>query len=116
MLRDWVEDDTFIWLVTDEILVEYKRILSRLGVRRPLIGKVINLLREEAEFVAVSTLPAISPDPGDDPFCACSESGEADFIVTLNAKDFPRSLLSAHVIRPGENIPTTARKKQPRRN
>jgi predicted nucleic acid-binding protein len=115
LLREWIEGDTFVWLVSDEILPEYKRILARLGVRRPLIGKIVNLLREEAELVPVSALPDISPDPGDDPFCACAESGRADFIVTLNPKDFPQSLLSAHVIRPGESIPTTARRK-PRRS
>jgi predicted nucleic acid-binding protein len=116
LLRDWIEGDTFVWLVSDEILLEYKRVLGRLGVRRPLIGKIINLLREEAEFVPASALPNISPDPDDDPFCACTETGRADFIVTLNPKDFPQSLLSAHVIRPGESIPTTARRKQPRRS
>jgi hypothetical protein len=36
--------------------------------------------------------------------------------VTLNPKDFPQSLLSAHVIKPSESIPTTARRKQPRRS
>lgn len=116
MLREWVEGDTFIWLVSDEILLEYKRVLLRLGVRRALIGKIVNLLREESELVAASALPGISPDPGDDPFCACSETGRADFIVTLNPKDFPQSLLSAHVIKPGERIPTTARRRQPRRS
>lgn len=115
LLRDWTAKDTFVWLVSDEILHEYKRTLARLGVRRPVIGKVINLLREEAEFVTVSVLPDISPDPGDDPFCACAETGCADFIVTLNPKDFPQQLLSAHVIAPAESIPTTARRK-PRRS
>jgi hypothetical protein len=37
-------------------------------------------------------------------------------MVTLNPKDFPQSQLSAHVIRPGERIPTTARRKRPRRS
>lgn len=111
LLRDWIEGNTFVWLVSDEILLEYKRVLAKLGVRRPLIGKVINLLREEAELVPASALPNISPDPGDDPFCACAETGGADFIVTLNPKDFPQSLLSAHVIGPGESVPTTARRK-----
>ena len=115
LLWDWTERDTFVWLVSDAILLEYKQVLTRLRVRRPLLGKVINLIREEAEFVAVSTSPDISPDPGDDPFCACAETGGADFIVTLNPKDFPQPLLSAHVIRPGGSIPTTARRK-PRRS
>jgi hypothetical protein len=107
---------SFVWLVTDEINSEYKRVLARLGVRRPLIGKIVNLLRDEAELVRTSALPRISPDPGDDPFCGCAETGRADFIVTLNPRDFPQQLLSAHVIKPGESVPTTARKKQPRRS
>ena len=111
LLRDWIEGDTFVWLVSDDILLEYKRVLARLSVRRPVIGKLINLLREEAEFVAISALPDISPDPGDDPFCACAETGPADFIVTLNPRDFPQQRLSAHVIGPGESVPTTARRK-----
>ena len=111
LLRNWIAEDTFVWLVSDEILLEYKRVLGRLGVRRPLIGKIINLLRDEAELVPASALPSISPDPGDDPFCGCAEAGRADFIVTLNLKDFPQTLLSAHVIKPGEDVPTTARRK-----
>jgi predicted nucleic acid-binding protein len=111
LLRDWIEEDRFVWLVSDEILLEYKRVLGRLGVRRPLIGKIINLLREEAELVPTSAMPRISPDPGDDPFCGCAEVGRADFIVTLNPKDFPQRHLSAHVIKPGEGVPTTARRK-----
>lgn len=111
LLREWTERDTFVWLLTDEILLEYKQILARFGVRRPLIGKVLNLLREEAEFISVYSSPDISPDPGDNSFCACAEIGRADFIVTLNPKDFPQTLLSAHVIGPGESIPTTARRR-----
>src|SRR5262249_25788802 len=112
LLRDWIDRDSFVWLVSDEILQEYKEILARLRVRRQTIGRVINLMREEAEFVPISALPKISPDPGDDPFCACAEEGEADFIVTLNPRDFPQQLLSAHVIRPGENVPTTRRRRR----
>lgn len=116
LLRDWIEWNTFVWLTTDEVVDEYKRVLARLGVHRPLIGKIVNLLREEAEFVTIGRMPDISPDPGDDPFCACAETGKADFIVTLNPKDFPQSRLPAHVITPGEQIPTTARRKRRRRS
>jgi predicted nucleic acid-binding protein len=116
LLRDWIEQNTFVWLVSDEILLEYKRVLARLGVRRSLIGKIVNLLRDEAEHILASVLPGISPDPADDPFCACAENGRADFIVTLNPKDFPPRLLSAHVITPDKSIPTTARRKSARRS
>lgn len=63
LLWDWIESDTFVWLITDEIVAEYKRVLARLGVRRSLIGKIVNLLGEEAELVAVARMPDISPIP-----------------------------------------------------
>jgi hypothetical protein len=47
MLRDWSENGTFIWLLTDEIILEYKTVLGRLGVRRSTIGRVINFLSEQ---------------------------------------------------------------------
>ena len=112
MLRNWIENGTFIWLVTDEIILEYKTVLARLGVRRSTIGRVINLLSEQGELIPIASEAHISPDPGDDPFCLCSEQGGADFLVTLNPKDFPQRLLAAHVIAPGEKIPTTGRRKQ----
>lgn len=111
LLRDWVENDTFIWLLTDDIILEYKTVLARLNVRRSTIGRIVNLLNEEGKIVPLSYGAGISPDPGDDPFCLCSEQGAADFLVTLNPRDFPQRLLAAHVIAPGEKIPTTRRKK-----
>lgn len=111
MLRDWIENSPFIWLVTDEIILEYKTVLARLNVRRSTIGRIINLLNEEGELVLLSSGASISPDPGDDPFCLCSEQGAADFLVTLNPRDFPQRLLAAHVIAPGEKIRTTRRRK-----
>jgi hypothetical protein len=45
LLRDWLENGTFVWLVTEDIVTEYKEVLARLGVRRNLIGTIINLLR-----------------------------------------------------------------------
>ncbi|MBN1570546.1 MAG: PIN domain-containing protein [Acidobacteria bacterium] len=111
LLRDWIEGDIFTWLVTDEILSEYKSVLARLGVRRNVIGALINHLREEAEVIEVRRSVQLSPDPGDDPFCNCAEEGQADFIVTLNPKDFPKTRLTAKVILPGDAIPTTARKR-----
>ena len=96
-------------LVTEEVLSEYKGVLTRLGVRRNLVGQIINLLREEAEFVDVREESDISPDPSDNAICACAEQGGAAFIVTLNRKDFPQKNLVAKVISPGDAFPTTRR-------
>ena len=104
-LRDWLERGTFTWIVSEEILDEYKAVLGRLKVRRETIGVLINLLREEAELIA-PRIKKISPDPADDPFCACAEDGGADFLVTLNPKDFPQAVLSAKVLAPGVPLPS----------
>ncbi len=78
-LRDWLERGTFVWLVTEDVLSEYKGVLTRLGVRRHLVGNIINLLREEAEFVDVREESDVSPDPNDNAICACAEQGGAAF-------------------------------------
>jgi uncharacterized protein len=111
LLRQWLQSSTFKWLVSEEILTEYKEVLSRLSVRPHLVGNIVNLLREEAEFVDVPFTVDISPDPADNPFCACAESGNAAFIITLNPKDFPQRKLRAKVIAPGAPFPTTPPKR-----
>lgn len=107
LLRDWIENRTFRWLVTEEILSEYKEVPTRLGVRRNLAGEIVNMLREEADFVTLQGKVEISPDPDDDAFCACAEHGGAAFIATLNRRHFPQMKLAAKVISPGDPIPTT---------
>jgi predicted nucleic acid-binding protein len=101
LLYGWAEKGNFVWLVTEDILDEYKEVLKRLGGRPSRIGTVINLIRERADQVHARASLEISPDPKDDPFCLCAEDGNADFIVTLNPKDFPQHLLKARVISPG---------------
>lgn len=108
-LRNWIENDTFVWLISETIVDEYKEILARRGVRPHHIGAALNLIRAQAEEVPDTVGNDISPDPDDEPFCTCAEIGKADFIVTLNPDDFPQRRLRAHVILPGEPIPTTAR-------
>jgi putative PIN family toxin of toxin-antitoxin system len=102
VLHRWAERNNFVWLITEDILEEYKEVLKRLRVRPNLIGKVINLIRERAEGVKVHSSAEISPDPKDDAFCLCAEYGKADFIVTLNPKDFPEDRLQANVIPPDQ--------------
>jgi len=84
LLHRRAEKSNFVWLVTEDILDEYKEILERLGVRSNLIGSVINLIRERAEQIDVHASFEISPDPADDPFCLCSEEGNAERSNQLN--------------------------------
>jgi predicted nucleic acid-binding protein len=105
LIRAWVERAIFIWLVSDAILEEYRDVLRRLRVRRATIGRVLNLLEEAAEVVPSGPHRGLSPDPDDEPFCTCAEDGKADFIVTLNPRDFPADRLNAKVITPGDPLP-----------
>ena len=75
VLHRWAEKGYFVWLITDDIVDEYKEVLKRLRVRPNLIGRLINLIRERAEVVRVRSSTEISPDPKDDPFCFCAEHG-----------------------------------------
>lgn len=100
LLHRWAEKNHFIWLVTEDILDEYKEVLKRLRVRGNLIGRVISLIRERAEEVKVHSSIEISPDPKDEPFCLCGEQGKADLIVALNPNDFPQERLRAKVVAP----------------
>ncbi len=60
----------------------------------------MNLIRGRAEDVKVRHSIEVPPDPADDPFCLCGEQGEADFIVTLNPKDFPQDRLKVIIVSP----------------
>lgn len=102
ILHWWAEKNNFVWLFTEDILDEYKEILKRLHVRSNHIGRVVNLIRKRAQLVKPRSAPQISPDPKDDPFCLCANQGKADFLVTLNLKDFPQERLKATVVSPDE--------------
>lgn len=106
LLLAWIENGHFQWLYTEAILDEYKEVLGRFKVRPTVIGAFINLLREEGVAVRTKAAPGISPDPDDDPFCACAEAGNASFLVTLNPRDFPQEKLQAKVIKPGAPLPS----------
>lgn len=115
LLLRWIEEGHFQWLYSEEILDEYKEILKRFNVRPGVIGRFINLVREEGVSVRVRKSGSVSPDPGDDPFCACAELGNASFLVTLNPRDFPQQRLAAKIIRPGEDLPASRKKRSGRR-
>ena len=109
-LKEWLDDDTFTWLITDDVMAEYDEVLRCLHVRPTVVTTILRLLREEAESVMPTTSIAAHPDPDDAPFWECAESGNADSLVTLNPKHFPQSRLRAQVIAPGDPLPTIRHK------
>jgi len=90
LILSWIEDErAFEWLFSETILEEYREVLRRLKVPRNAVGRFINLLREAGVLVEVKDRGEYSPDPKDDPFYHCAIDGNADYIVTDNARDFP---------------------------
>jgi hypothetical protein len=77
LLRDWIEDDSFIWLMTADILEEYGAVLAAMGVRRAVIGRLVNLLKEQAGWIEPRRTVEADPDPDDSPFWTCADAGEA---------------------------------------
>jgi hypothetical protein len=92
-----VQRKTFTWLVSEEILDEYKRVLGRLRVRRNRIGSIINLLRYRSIAEHRPTQQTIH-------FATAQRWAAPIFIVTLNPKDFPQERLHSRVIAPNDRL------------
>lgn len=102
ILYGWLVARAFLWLVSAETLEEYKEVMHRKGVPIHVAGRLVNLLQEEAVLIVAHPRGPISPDARDDCFCWCAEDGGAQFLVTLNPRDFPQDRLSARVVAPQE--------------
>lgn len=50
LVRRWTERRAFVWLISKDIIDEYRDVLRRLGVRRATVGRVLNLLAYAAEL------------------------------------------------------------------
>ena len=77
LLLRWIEEGHFQWLYSEEILDEYKEILKRFNVRPGVIGRFINLLREEGVSVLVRKSGSVSPDR------CCFRRASATFVSTI---------------------------------
>lgn len=90
IIDGWLEDKTlFEWFYTQQVIDEYREVLSRLGVPHSAVGRLINVLRRNAVEVEAVDTGSFSPDPKDDLFYHCAIAADADYIVTDNLSDFP---------------------------
>jgi hypothetical protein len=51
LLSTRISEGHFTWLISADMVAEYKAVLMRLGVRPQVLGRIINLLHEEAEEI-----------------------------------------------------------------
>lgn len=78
---------------SSEILDEYAAVLARPKFSFPPdeIAALIAMLRHNGEGFDPENSSVVSPDPGDTKFLRCAEAAQAEFIITGNKRDFPRS-------------------------
>jgi uncharacterized protein len=86
--------------VTDPILAEYRDVLARpkINIRKGLQQQMLQLLRRHARRVNPSRPMQVTADPEDNKFVECADAARADYLVTGNARHFPKSWKKTKVI------------------
>lgn len=89
------------WVVSAEILTEYKTVLARpkFGLPPDLLEQWSTWLDAVTVLVEVPVVPAYPPDPTDAKFLACALAAQADWLVTGD-RDFEptRKLLTTTIL------------------
>lgn len=92
-ILDAVQRKKVVLLVSDEVVVEYLRVLEYPRIRKykkitdEVIRDLTSLFIEETERVEVLSLIKKSKDPDDDKFLSLAVEGKADFLITGDKAD-----------------------------
>ena len=86
--------------VTEATLDEYRDVLSRseVNIRKGLQNQLLELIRSRARKVKPSRLPQVTKDPDGNKFVECADAARADYLVTGNARHFPKFWKKTKVI------------------
>ncbi len=93
VLRAMVSHPEWEWVVSAEILAEYREVLARpkFGLSPTLLRQWITFLKTATVLVEVPAGLAYPPDPTDAKFLACALAVQADWLVTGD-RDFTQAL------------------------
>jgi len=96
--------------VSRPIFKEYKTVLARpeLQIRKALRQQFLQLIENRARFVAPARQLQVTADPGDNIFVECADAARADYLVTGNARHFPRFWKRTKVITSREFLSVVA--------
>jgi len=96
----FIESGDLLWCVSEPILAEYRAVLSR-----PKFSRIPAERREEvfrsfalARIFAPGATVIESPDEPDNRFLECAEDAAAEFLVTGNARHFPKRWKQTRVV------------------
>jgi len=93
-------------LVDDRMLAEYRAVLPRpkFASEAQEVSSLLDAVESEASRVSAHPLDVELPDPADVPFLEVAVTGEADSLVTGNARHFRPAELRIRVESPTEFI------------
>jgi putative PIN family toxin of toxin-antitoxin system len=86
--------------VSEAVIAEYREVLARpeLKIRKGLRQQVLQLIGSHSQTVTPSRPLQITPDPDDNIFLECADGARADYLVTGNARHFPKFWKKTKVI------------------
>ena len=101
IVRDMIADGEIVPLFNDEILNEYRAVLSRPKFHFPLIlvDAMMEMVLEKGIHLDRPRSEEVFPDPKDVVFYEVALSKEGSYLVTGNVKHFPKSPI---VVTPAE--------------
>ena len=96
--------------VTHAVLAEYREVLARpeFKIRKGLRQQLLQLLTNRAHLVEPVRVLQVTKDPDDNKFVECADAARADYLITGNAKHFPRFWKNTKVITSREFISIVA--------
>ena len=93
-------------LVDDRVLAEYRAVLPRpkFSFDTEEISSLLDAVESEAFRISAHPLDVELPDPGDIPFLEVAVTGQADSLVTGNARHFKPAVQRVRIESPAEFI------------
>jgi len=93
-------DDVFELVITLEVFEEYLRVIHYFDNKIPpsKSEELLELIFEKGVKVRTAGSSGLCKDPDDEKFMSAAISGNAQYIVTKNKKDFPRNLTTVKIV------------------
>jgi uncharacterized protein len=86
--------------ISNAIFGEYRDVLSRpeFQIRKGLRQQLLDLIRKQAHLVNPVRTVRVANDPEDNIFIECADAARADYLVTGNARHFPKFWKNTKVV------------------
>ncbi len=103
-LLDLALSGAFVLVVSPALLEEYEEVLRRPRFRLDpgKVARTLRVIRSGARIVQPRRQILATRDPDDNMVLECAVEGSAEFVVTGNARDFPKEFQGIRIILPRE--------------